>query len=1296
MRPLGRFSIHHFFQPRLVESLEGVFVELVAAGGDQTVVSSSQGDCFFFGWSGHTSSEKRVAPSQVARLRGLALKEIAVGLNHVVVCTRQGDLWAWGCNQLGQLGLSVAEDYVALPTEVDAVRKVATVAAGHDCSACVTLAGSVMFWGDNWVRSKPGTATRPFRIPFSRSVATLALGKNHMVAVGRLGEVWAVGSNDFGQLGVPKVQTASQDPVLVTFRNADDDADSFAAASAASAASSSGTTTTTTTTLSTMSTGSSLAPGATSPVLQRENTSSSLLTLSVDASASGSGGVVPAAVSPPALGSSSNADLGTAVDSPAASHAGAEKLKGMWGRLFSKESVTHPMERVACGVNFTLALSKSGQVYTWGTEPASKTQNSSPVLVAALAQLCIGTLSCGSVMSACTVDLQNTADLQFHSYAPPILRAATPVSALEFLFSSKGAASPLLDFIMHTMWPTFCDEADILHALDHMWTAMVDDVARQRFQRFVLTFVQENAARAASSPPFQSALRELLVAAGQDLALKQLTAAVMLRGDEGAPAPALRSTPSSDAVLRNEHRKLSGGRGSSSPHTAPAVDLLQYTPETIAEQLMIIDHRVLLPVTTKELMTLAWTKKDKEQRAPGVLAVSARFNAFADFVRSDIVMHRDSALRARHAKMWIDVQKQCFNLSNFNAVMALSAALNSVPVRKLMRVDLLEVSRSHRRWLDFVDDSIVSRNMRGYRTKFSAAVEAREAAVPFMATHLGDLVFIHEGNPDTLEGGLVNMWKRYQLARQLSAVRQMQEISNRALKVVDELYRYLSTVTPALDERKCDEVVEALIAEAEATQQQAGANISAPVPVSSSSSSTAWSTATPSSGAASARAAMAASSSSISGSATAQLDAALLERLRHEGEAEPDTRLGVWNMWVQTYVAQREDFLRAWCRSGALEACVRGLLAVPLTPPEEPVFETLCAFFLVKGVDVRRLIELLRLVALSDPPRETCETMVALVASFKHTELSMLAPQPAPPASGAIAAATSLAQAFELLDKNVRSLVVNGAGPATVSGGVQFLLRTAELSHMLRRDLTAPTGSRRAALSSLVSQRDTGKKERNAALLCADAAIRSSHQALAAIKAKEDAMRAQLNAIVAERMRIESEVEHATAQLSLTSQQQNQRIEILNVNIEHAEHEIHTAERALAALDMVQESGLACAEAMNTRLRTLWTHPLDERVAELEQFLFRLEDSFLQLQLKLRASRGAADPAMLSSEEVLRGLLKQALDGPYAALFAQITGLSQELQATRKGRIEQLAVQCARLDALSRELHNSVDAGSGT
>lgn len=92
-------------------------------------------------------------------------------------------------------------------------------------------------------------------------------------------------------------------------------------------------------------------------------------------------------------------------------------------------------------------------------------------------------------------------------------------------------------------------------------------------------------------------------------------------------------------------------------------------------------------------------------------------------------------------------------MNNFNSSFAIFAALSSVPVAKLVKNNLLEFSRSQKRWLEFFDEMVNKNNRSQYRKKIDDLVRSRDSGVPFLGLAITDLVFIHEGNPDFLDDG---------------------------------------------------------------------------------------------------------------------------------------------------------------------------------------------------------------------------------------------------------------------------------------------------------------------------------------------------------------------------------------------------------------------------------------------------------------------------------------------------------------------------------------------------------------
>ena len=67
------------------------------------------------------------------------------------------------------------------------------------------------------------------------------------------------------------------------------------------------------------------------------------------------------------------------------------------------------------------------------------------------------------------------------------------------------------------------------------------------------------------------------------------------------------------------------------PRPSCDVYLLDLTIQ--ARQLSLIEFGLFGKLQPRELLRCAWTKKDKQRRAPNVLALSAHFNTVANWVR---------------------------------------------------------------------------------------------------------------------------------------------------------------------------------------------------------------------------------------------------------------------------------------------------------------------------------------------------------------------------------------------------------------------------------------------------------------------------------------------------------------------------------------------------------------------------------------------------------------------------------------------------------------------------------------
>lgn len=81
-------------------------------------------------------------------LSSVPFTKIAAGMRHVLALDENGFVWAWGDNELGQLGLEDAS-MVRVPRRIDKLSGIVDIAAGYDQSFALGLDGELWAWGNN-------------------------------------------------------------------------------------------------------------------------------------------------------------------------------------------------------------------------------------------------------------------------------------------------------------------------------------------------------------------------------------------------------------------------------------------------------------------------------------------------------------------------------------------------------------------------------------------------------------------------------------------------------------------------------------------------------------------------------------------------------------------------------------------------------------------------------------------------------------------------------------------------------------------------------------------------------------------------------------------------------------------------------------------------------------------------------------------------------------------------------------------------------------------------------------------
>jgi len=123
-------------------------------------------------------------------------------LGHVLALKSDGTVWAWGNNQFGQIGVGTAGgfgDFRVPPVKVQNLTNVVAIAAGEYSSYALKSDGTVWAWGCNdYGQLGDGTTTdryTPVRVKNLTGVRDIVAGRNYAFAIKNDGTAWAWGGS---------------------------------------------------------------------------------------------------------------------------------------------------------------------------------------------------------------------------------------------------------------------------------------------------------------------------------------------------------------------------------------------------------------------------------------------------------------------------------------------------------------------------------------------------------------------------------------------------------------------------------------------------------------------------------------------------------------------------------------------------------------------------------------------------------------------------------------------------------------------------------------------------------------------------------------------------------------------------------------------------------------------------------------------------------------------------------------------------------------------------------------------
>eukprot|EP00055_Hartaetosiga_balthica_P005552 m.16465 g.16465 ORF g.16465 m.16465 type:complete len:1076 (-) comp4619_c0_seq1:65-3292(-) len=210
--------------------------------------------------------------------------------------------------------------------------------------------------------------------------------------------------------------------------------------------------------------------------------------------------------------------------------------------------------------------------------------------------------------------------------------------------------------------------------------------------------------------------------------------------------------------------------------------ILEFHPVELARQLTLIDSKLYRAINASELVDAAWTKDDRDTKAPHVMAFVQHFNHVSNWVRRSIMEMDNLEERSLVLLFFLEIFIRLRKFNNFSSLMAFHAAFQSSGVIRLKRT----WSALPARYTSVVEDFEVDLGGQNYPGLRAMHERAEPPCVPFLGIYQTDIVKAEDetipnflpaivGDESSRKGsGIINFAKRRQVARACIAIERFQ------------------------------------------------------------------------------------------------------------------------------------------------------------------------------------------------------------------------------------------------------------------------------------------------------------------------------------------------------------------------------------------------------------------------------------------------------------------------------------------------------------------------------------------